>query len=481
MHNEIITIGPVTIYGYGLMIAIGIFLAYFLAEYRARRVGLDGEEVFGLTFFAVAAGLIGGKVLYYITTFREILADPSLLLDVADGFVIYGALIGGVAGVVLYCRRRKLNCLSYFDLAVPSVALAQGFGRIGCLLAGCCYGRETDSPIGIVFHASEYAPNGVALVPTQVISSVLNFVHFAILIVFARKYKKGEGQVAGLFFALYSAGRFFLEFLRGDAERGNVGVLSTSQFIAIFMFAFGCLLFFYLGKRGEKARGAFAVSVIGGASGPTSIFLAGTDRSGDGERKRRLEKKLEQWRELLPAKPHTLEEVEAYLTEKWQAERLEEETPEFRHMEQALRSTLALTHKKELLDTPEPAAIDSKASKKEQLAFVEQIQKRFDEAEKITAEELPMDLRIYRICPDKEEGAELQDKAAENTRLDVQIEKSFQVLQVSFQHDGREGKKKMEEIMKDIYEYYGVTEEDKEKGTERFWMLVHVLEERSDE
>ena len=74
MHNEIITIGPVTIYGYGLMIAIGIFLAYFLAEYRARRVGLDGEEVFGLTFFAVAAGLIGGKVLYYITTFREILA-----------------------------------------------------------------------------------------------------------------------------------------------------------------------------------------------------------------------------------------------------------------------------------------------------------------------------------------------------------------------------------------------------------------------
>lgn len=150
-------------------------------------------------------------------------------------------------------------------------------------------------------------------------------------------------------------------------------------------------------------------------------------------------------------------------------------------MEQALRSSLALTHKKELLDTPEPAAIDSKASKKEQLAFVEQIQKRFDEAEKITAEELPMDLRIYRICPDKEEGAELQDKAAENIRLDVQIEKNFQVLQISFQHDGGERKKEMEEIMKDIYEYYGVTEEDKEKGTERFWMLVHVLEERSDE
>ena len=120
MHNEIITIGPVTIYGYGLMIAIGIFLAYFLAEYRARRVGLDGEEVFGLTFFAVAAGLIGGKVLYYITTFREILADPSLLLDVADGFVIYGALIGGVAGE-RFCVRNS-----------GALAVVEGVGDHGC-------------------------------------------------------------------------------------------------------------------------------------------------------------------------------------------------------------------------------------------------------------------------------------------------------------------------------------------------------------
>lgn len=146
MHNEIFTIGPVTVYGYGLMIAIGIFSAYFLAEYRARKIGLDAEAIFGLTCWAVVAGLIGGKILYYITTFQEIQKDPSLLLQVADGFVIYGALIGGVLGVVFYCKWKKLNCLSYFDLAVPSVALAQGFGRIGCFLAGCCYGRETDSP-----------------------------------------------------------------------------------------------------------------------------------------------------------------------------------------------------------------------------------------------------------------------------------------------------------------------------------------------
>jgi phosphatidylglycerol:prolipoprotein diacylglycerol transferase len=233
------------------MIAIGIVTAYSLAEYRAKKLGLDADAVFGLVCWAVVAGLIGGKLLYYMTIIQDIIRDPSLLLDVANGFVVYGSLIGGVLGVVLYCKYRKLKVLSYFDLAVPSVALAQGFGRIGCLLAGCCYGRETDSAIGIVFHASAYAPNGVALIPTQIISSMLNFLHFAVLIIFAKKYKKRDGQVSGLFFMCYSVGRFLVEFLRGDLERGNVGRLSTSQFIAVPMFLFGCALFF-IGRGKEK-------------------------------------------------------------------------------------------------------------------------------------------------------------------------------------------------------------------------------------
>lgn len=249
MHNELFSIGPFTVYGYGLMIAIGILAAYFLAEHRAEKLGLNKDLVFGLVVWAVLAGLLGGKLLFYLTQIPEILADPSILLDVANGFVIYGALIGGVAGVVLFCRRKKLSFLSYFDLAMPSVALAQGFGRIGCLLAGCCYGMETSGPLAIVFHDSAYAPNGIPLIPTQIISSVLDFLHFAVLMVFASKYKKGEGQVAGLYMICYSAGRFILEFFRGDLERGNVGVLSTSQFISIFIFIMGCALFVTAGRN----------------------------------------------------------------------------------------------------------------------------------------------------------------------------------------------------------------------------------------
>ena len=176
-------------------------------------------------------------------------AGIELYRDLLEGFVIYGALIGGFIGIVLYCHIWKMNLLSYLDLALPSVALAQGFGRIGCLLAGCCYGQETDSAFAITFHNSAYAPNGVPLIPTQIISSGLDFLHFFILLYFVKKWKKHDGQVTGLFIMLYSAGRYVLEYFRGDLERGSVGVLSTSQFIAIFMFVFGAVFFFGLSKK----------------------------------------------------------------------------------------------------------------------------------------------------------------------------------------------------------------------------------------
>ncbi len=247
MHNELLKIGPFTVYGYGLMIAIGIFSAYCLAEYRAKKLGLKDELVFGMTIWAVIGGILSGKILYFITILPKILADPSLLYrDLLEGYVIYGALIGGFLAVILYCRRHDMKVLAYLDLTLPSVALAQGFGRIGCLLAGCCYGRETESAFSITFEHSAYAPNGVALIPTQIISSGLDYLHFIILLIFVKKWKKKDGQVTGLYFMLYSAGRFILEYFRGDLERGSVGVLSTSQFIAIFMFLMGAGFFFGL-------------------------------------------------------------------------------------------------------------------------------------------------------------------------------------------------------------------------------------------
>ena len=253
MKNELFSIGPITIYGYGLMIAIGVLAAYFSATYRSKKYALDLDKVFYVTVWAVIGGFGGAKLLYLITQLPAILKDPSLLKDARNGFVVYGGIIGGILAAWIYCKVAKLKFMKYFDLVMPSVALAQGFGRIGCFLAGCWYGKETESAFHIIFHDSAYAPNNVPLIPTQLISSGLDFLNCIFLMWFAGK-KKGDGQVAGLYLICYSVGRFVLEFFRGDLERGSVGSLSTSQFIAIFTAVAGVVLFFWFGKRKTEEK-----------------------------------------------------------------------------------------------------------------------------------------------------------------------------------------------------------------------------------
>ena len=242
MYNRLFSIGPFTIYGYGLMIGIGILSAFLLAYYRAKRHGLDPETVLGLGITGLFGGMIGAKLLFCLIEFKAFLADPAIILS-PEGFVVYGGIIGGVLCGILYCKIKKVEFLKHFDLLSPSVAVAQGFGRIGCFLAGCCYGRETDSFLGIVFHDSAYAPNGVRLLPTQLFSSAGDFMIAIILILYAKKGRTA-GKVGALYIVLYSVGRFFIEFLRND-YRGSVGIFSTSQFIALFTAVIGGLLFFY--------------------------------------------------------------------------------------------------------------------------------------------------------------------------------------------------------------------------------------------
>ena len=254
MKNELFQIGPFTVYGYGLMIAVGVMAAWITAEYRAKKMKMQYEHIFYLVIWCLVGGMLCSKLLFWITEWKELVRNPGFVLDtISDGFVVYGGIIGGVLAGWLYCRIKKLNFLAYFDLVIPSVALAQGFGRIGCLLAGCCYGRETDSAFSITFHDSEFAPNSVALVPTQVYSSVLDFLNFAVLLAIAKR-KKTDGQVGACYLIFYSAGRFILEFFRGDLVRGSVGNLSTSQFISIFTFAAGIILLMRCGRSWQSKK-----------------------------------------------------------------------------------------------------------------------------------------------------------------------------------------------------------------------------------
>lgn len=248
MKNDLLTIGGFTIHGYGLMIGLGILAAYTMSEYRAKKRGMDSDPLISITLWGVAVGLLSAKLLYFLTVFDEILENPRLMLELGDGFVVYGGIVGGIFGGWQYCKVKKLPFLKYFDLIMPAVALAQGLGRIGCFLAGCCYGLQMESPISIVFRNSDFAPNNVPLLPTQLISSGLDFVHCLILL-YAAKKCKADGQVSALYLIFYSIGRFGLEYLRGDFVRGSVGTFSTSQFISIFILLVGVGLFVISAKR----------------------------------------------------------------------------------------------------------------------------------------------------------------------------------------------------------------------------------------
>lgn len=241
MRLVLFQIGDFKVYSYGLMISIGIIVAATLFIRRARNAGYNEDKLLNLIIVTVISGILGGKFLFILTELNNIINDPSILLNFGNGFVIYGAIMGGALGLYLYCRKNKFNSLRILDFAAPGVALAQGFGRIGCFLAGCCYGRETTLPIGVTFPQDSLAPSGVSLLPTQLFSSGFDFILAGILLWYSRKNSK-DGRVFALYVIIYSIGRFFIEFFRND-PRGNVWILSTSQFIAIFTLILGIVVY----------------------------------------------------------------------------------------------------------------------------------------------------------------------------------------------------------------------------------------------
>lgn len=250
MYNDLLTIGKITIHGYGLMIGIGFLVAVLVGMYRAKKQGLDQETILDIAIYCIISGFLGGKLLYVIVEWKQFIQDPWRVLGSA-GFVVYGGIIIGVLVGYLYTRIKKISFVRYFDLVMPEIALAQGFGRIGCFLAGCCYGAQTDSFLGVVFPQGSLAPAGVKLLPTQLFMSAGDFLIALILILYSRK-NKVPGNVGAGYLVLYGIGRFAIEFLRND-RRGTVGALSTSQFISIFIVAIGIGIIVWNTLRFKKA------------------------------------------------------------------------------------------------------------------------------------------------------------------------------------------------------------------------------------
>lgn len=246
MKIDLFTIGGLTVHGYGLMIGIGILSCVSMAAYRAKKKGLSTDAIMDIAIYGLISGFIGAKLLFLIVEFEDFIRNPLQFIG-SSGFVVYGGIIAGVIAAIFYCRKKGYVFMEYFDLAAPSIAMAQGFGRIGCFLAGCCYGRETDSVLGVVFPENSMAPAGVKLLPTQLFSSAGDFLIMAILLLYSRKSKKA-GNVGILYMVLYGVGRFCIEFLRID-DRGGFGALSTSQWISIGIVLMAGILYYFVNRK----------------------------------------------------------------------------------------------------------------------------------------------------------------------------------------------------------------------------------------
>ena len=253
MYNDLFSVGPFTVHGYGLMIGLGVLAAVLWGGRRAKNHGRSDDFMISMALWVIVFGFVGSKILFVITEWRSFLADPLSLLG-SEGFVVYGGLIGGLLAAYIYCRVHHENILEWLDYLVPGVALAQAFGRVGCFLAGCCYGKACDCAISVVFPAGSFAPAGVPLLPVQLFSAAGNLLICIALLLLERR-KKHHGFLLGCYFLLYSVGRFIIEFWRDD-PRGTVGVLSTSQFIAIFGVIFSAALLRYLSRRPESLAAA---------------------------------------------------------------------------------------------------------------------------------------------------------------------------------------------------------------------------------
>jgi len=241
----VIRIGNYLIPTFGILFLIGVGAAFLLAMLSARKYAIPTMDAMFFGLFALIGGIVGAKLLYIIVVFPDLIANPEdIFLLLTGGSVFYGGLIGGVVGGFLYTRIYNLNTIEYFDMAVPCLALAQAFGRIGCFFNGCCYGVPYEGFGAVHYPIGAYPPSGIGLFPAQLTESFFLFVLTAALLGILKK-SRTPGFTSGVYLISYGIFRFINEFFRSD-PRGSLLFLSTSQWISLGIITLGILFFLKL-------------------------------------------------------------------------------------------------------------------------------------------------------------------------------------------------------------------------------------------
>ena len=256
MYPILFQFGRFHIYAYGFFIVVGFATATVLAVLKIRKsnIKISSENATELFFYTVLSAFLGSRILYVLINFDVFRQHPLQIFKIWEGgLVFYGGLIPAAAVAFWYMKWHRLPLWKLVDLISPLIALGLSCGRIGCFLAGCCYGEETSLPWAVVFkNPDSLARLNVPLHPTQLYDAANGLALFFFLS-WMEKRKTFDGQIFWLFLFLYSITRFFIEIFRGD-PRGFFfrDLLSTSQAIGILLAIFSLFMLFYMKKKYQR-------------------------------------------------------------------------------------------------------------------------------------------------------------------------------------------------------------------------------------
>jgi phosphatidylglycerol:prolipoprotein diacylglycerol transferase len=232
MHPVLLQIGSLKIYSYGVFVAIGFLAALWVSAREIARRGLDREKFLDMGFWVVLSAIVGARTFHVLVYWREYAEAPTEILKLWNGgLVFYGGFIAAVTACTVYLRKHRMSFLPVADASAIGIPLGLAFGRIGCTLAGCCFGKATTLPWAVTFSdPASLAPLHVPLHPTQIYESIAGFAIFGFLYATRDRFRT-PGMRFWTMLILYGAARSFLEIFRDD-PRGFVGPFSESQVVS---------------------------------------------------------------------------------------------------------------------------------------------------------------------------------------------------------------------------------------------------------
>jgi phosphatidylglycerol:prolipoprotein diacylglycerol transferase len=254
MFPVLFSIGPFTLHTYGIFVATGIVAGVLVTIRIGRSRGIMPQNILDMSFIIIFSGIIGSRLLYILMNLSYYGSNPLDMPKLWQGGLVFsGGLLAGLIALIWHARQKDYNLLLLGDIWSPGVAIGQGIGRIGCFMAGCCYGKPTTVAWGVIFtDPRSLARLNIPLHPTQVYSSLSGFVIFIILMILTAK-KKFEGQVLLWFLILHSASRLLVERFRGD-DRGLIPGTdwSVTQFSTVFILIGAVIMLLIMKTRQEK-------------------------------------------------------------------------------------------------------------------------------------------------------------------------------------------------------------------------------------